>query len=455
MTHMLRSLLLVALSVILVSPALRAFPLEAAGIDTARTSVWIHDLRLGADLVRANIDCPLVPASVTKAVTSASLLSIADENERFATPVVALGEISAGGVLDGDIVVRASGDPTIESAFLEGTRGFADSIASAALRAGIREVRGSVVIDESGFQDATTPPGWMDEDLLWPYGARLHGANYSDNRFQLRWPSRATVPEVPGLKFSAVQGRGRRAKVTRKDGSETFTVSGNTRRAFSDSYAMPRPSKAMHAAVTKALADAGITVKGGKTGKLEAEHPLYVHLSPPFGEILRSLMVRSDNLMAEGMLRALVPGGTRAEALAEQRKIWASEVLSPHGVSLVDGSGLSRSDRLTARFLGGVLRSMAASDASEVYAGLFPRAGIDGTLRNFLVETPLEGRVAMKTGSMRGVQSYAGYLLDDEGRPTHMMVFIANDFRCARAGLKNAIQDLLLKIFSVSLQNEN
>jgi len=454
MTNMLRSLLL-TLSLILLPQLLRAFPLDVVGIDTTRTAVWIHDLRLGADLVRANIDCSLVPASVTKAVTSASLLSIADESERFATPVVALGEISADGVLDGNIVVKASGDPTIESSFLEGTRGFADSIAAAALRLGIREVKGTVVIDESAFPDATTPPGWMDEDLLWPYGTRLHGANYADNKFLLRWPSKVTVPEVPGLKFSTVYGRGRRAKVSRKDGSETFTVSGNTRRAFSDSYAMPRPAKAMRAAVAKALSDAGIEVKGGNTGKLDAEHPLYVHLSPPFGEILRSLMVRSDNLMAEGMLRALVPGGTRADALAEERKIWAGEVLSPHGVNLVDGSGLSRSDRLTARFLGGVLRSMASSDASEVYAGLFPRAGVDGTLRNFLVETPLEGRVAMKTGSMKGVQSYAGYLLDDEGRPTHMMVFIANDFRCGRAKLKNAIQDLLLKIFSVSLQNEN
>ncbi|MDE5749882.1 MAG: D-alanyl-D-alanine carboxypeptidase, partial [Duncaniella sp.] len=70
-------------------------------------------------------------------------------------------------------------------------------------------------------------------------------------------------------------------------------------------------------------------------------------------------------------------------------------------------------------------------------------------------ETPLEGRVAMKTGSMKGVQSYAGYLLDAEGRPTHILVFMANDFRCSRPGLKNAIQDLLLDIFCVSLQNEN
>ncbi len=58
----------------------------------------------------------------------------------------------------------------------------------------------------------------------------------------------------------------------------------------------------------------------------------------------------------------------------------------------------------------------------------------------------------MKTGSMKGVQSYSGYLLDDEGRPTHVIVFIANGFTCPRQTLKNAFQRLLLELFDVSLQ---
>ena len=128
--------------------------------------------------------------------------------------------------------------------------------------------------------------------------------------------------------------------------------------------------------------------------------------------------------------------------------------ISAHGVNIVDGSGLSRDNRLTARFLGEINRYMLADDFGTDYTALFPRAGYDGTLRNFLLDTPLEGRVAMKTGSMKGVQSYSGYLLDDEGRPTHLLVFIANGFRCSRAALKNSIQRLLLDTFCVSLQNE-
>ena len=434
--------------------AVMAFPLKVAGLDTIRTAVWIHDLRWGLDVVSANVDRSLVPASVMKSVTAASLLNLASSAERFATPVMAVGRITADSVLDGNIVVRVNGDPTIESQFFDSTRGFADSIAAGVCRLGNKRVKGSVIIDSSDFQDATTPPGWMSEDIPWPYGARLQGANFRDNRFRLRLPSKETVPYVPDLKFSFKPSKGRSAKVDRKDGSETFLVSGNTRRGVSDMFSMPYPWKVMRHEVTETLRDNGIEVSGQDMASKGDEHNVYTHLSPEFGEILRSLMFRSDNLMAEGMLRAIAPGGTRADAIAEEKAVWTMAGISAHGVNIVDGSGLSRDNRLTARFLGEINRYMLADDFGTDYTALFPRAGYDGTLRNFLLDTPLEGRVAMKTGSMKGVQSYSGYLLDDEGRPTHLLVFIANGFRCSRAALKNSIQRLLLDTFCVSLQNE-
>lgn len=138
--------------------AVMAFPLKVAGLDTIRTAVWIHDLRWGLDVVSANVDRSLVPASVMKSVTAASLLNLASSAERFATPVMAVGRITADSVLDGNIVVRVNGDPTIESQFFDSTRGFADSIAAGVCRLGIKRVKGSVIIDSSDFQDATTPP---------------------------------------------------------------------------------------------------------------------------------------------------------------------------------------------------------------------------------------------------------------------------------------------------------
>ena len=165
------------------------------------------------------------------------------------------------------------------------------------------------------------------------------------------------------------------------------------------------------------------------------------------------MMHRSDNLMAEGMLRAIAPGGTRKDAIDEEMAVWTMAGIGAHGVKIVDGSGLSRDNRLTARFLGQIYQYMLGEDFGNEYVSLFPLAGRHGTMRNFLIDTPLEGRVAMKTGSMKGVQSYSGYLLDEEGRPTHLLVFMANGFRCSRQALKNDIQRLLLELFDVSLQD--
>jgi len=437
---------------LLASARLMAFPLTVAGIDTTRTAVWIYDLRWDYDVVNANIDRSLTPASVMKTVTCASLLNLADSNERFATRVTARGAISDS-ILQGDLVVHTVGDPTIESQYFPQAQGFADSIASQLRRMGITRITGDVVIDESLFADATTPPGWMAEDIPWYYGARLQGANFRDNKFRLTLPSRKTVPEVPDLKFQFARTKRRGVKVDRKDGSETMIVSGNTRRGFTETFSMPYPRKAMRAEIIRVLAERGVTVGQGSPLKSTVETDIYTHLSPRFGEIMESLMHRSDNLMAEGMLRAIVPGGTRAQAIAEEQAVWAMHGISAHGVNIVDGSGLSRDNRLTARFLGDINRRMLGDEFGDEFLSLFPLAGMHGTMRNFLVDTPLEGRVAMKTGSMKGVQSYSGYLLDGEGRPTHLLVFIANGFKCSRQALKNDIQRLLLELFDVSLQD--
>ena len=429
------------------------FPLKVSGVDTTQTAILIRDLRFGVDLVSENIDRSLIPASIMKGVTTASMLNLADASERFATPIVARGRIK-GNTLEGDLAIEVCGDPTIESRFFAQTSGFADSIVAALKRCGIDTIAGALIVDGSNFVDATTPPGWQAEDIPWPYGARLQGANFRDNRFTLEVPSKRTTPYIPDLKVDIKRNKSRKVKIDRRDGSETVTVSGRLRRAVSESLAMPYPAKPMEYEVEQAIRDAGIVIKGGDVPESYVQTTIYTHLSPTFGEIMKSLMHRSDNLMAEGMLRAIAPGGTRAEAINEEKQIWAMAGLSEHGVRIVDGSGLSRSNRLTARFLADINRYMLGIEFGNDYTSLFPRAGRDGTLRYFLRDTALEGKVALKTGSMKGVQSYCGYMFDDEGRPSHIIVFIANDFKCSRAALKNGFQRLLLELFDVSLQSE-
>lgn len=72
----------------------------------------------------------------------------------------------------------------------------------------------------------------------------------------------------------------------------------------------------------------------------------------------------------------------------------------------------------------------------------------EGTLKKFLAETPLDSYVAMKTGSMRGIQCYAGYKLDDDYMPTHVIVIIMNDIEKSRDKAKREAEKMLLSIFN-------
>ena len=424
-----------------------AFPLKVKGIDTTRTAVMVFDLTFGRPVVQANITTPLIPASIMKAVTSASVLNLSDSDERFATPVVAEGKIE-GNVLRGNIVIKVSGDPTIESEHFPEACHFADSIAAGLSAAGITRVEGRVIVDESGFLHTGTPAGWMKEDLTWPYGTDLHGANFRDNKFILRLPSRTTEPHVPDLDIRHINPSARARSVKRHDGSSTITFSGRIPpKGWSDRLSTPDPSKVMRHEVTETLRKAGIEVKGENISPASGFTLIYTHFSPTFDSILRSLMHRSDKMMAEGMLRAIRPGASRADAIDEELMIWKDKGISTTGLSIEDGSGLSRNDRLTAQFMTDVLRSMLGPEYGTDYTSLFPVAGRDGTMRRTFLDTPLEGSVALKTGSMKGVRSFAGYRFDESGSPTHVIVVIANGLRCSPSELKKGLESLLMEIF--------
>lgn len=159
-------------------------------------------------------------------------------------------------------------------------------------------------------------------------------------------------------------------------------------------------------------------------------------------------MYRSDNLMAEGMLRATAPGRSRSEALSNELKFWEERGIDVTGISLEDGSGLSRNNRMTPYFLAEILDWMRLNkNSNNQYINIFPVAGRSGTMRNFLKGTKLEGKFVAKTGSMRNVQCYAGFKLDDNGQPTHLVVVMLNNFS-DRARLKKALEQLLLEKLS-------
>ena len=382
-----------------------AAPLEGAvseflktnGIPENSVAVKIIDLADGSTLVSHNETAPLIPASIMKSVTTAALLEKTGPDWRYHTRIYVDGPNDLG-YLRGNVIIEGACDPSLHSDKEPYSTDIIQEICDALSSQLITRIEGSIIIDQSNFEGASHPDSWAKEDLKKYYGTGSHAFNFSDN------------------------ARG--------------------------DFSVTNPSATFLSQLNSALITKGIEVEDNAipTGR---RMQIYDHISAPIDEIMRSCMMRSDNMFAESMLRTygkLEGGcGSTQEAALQETQLWQSKNLPLDGVNIVDGSGLSRSNRVTADFMSALLQNMSQN---PFYASFFPLAGQEGTLKSFLSETPLDSYIAMKTGSMRGIQCYAGYKLDDDYMPTHVIVIIMNDITKSRDRAKKAAENLLLDIFA-------
>lgn len=420
------------------------------GEEATMIGMYIQDLGSGEVLYDYNSEIAMTPASVMKAVTTATALSLLSEDFRFSTSVILRGTSASGKNWHGDLVIVSSGDPTVESEHFKDYLGFCDSICASLTRMGLKEIEGAIVVEQT-LKDAGPIAQWEIEDVAWPYGAGLYGMNYRDNTCWVYPLTGETKPLVPGLRVTLRDGSDG-TDLIRGVGSDDLTVytrnGNNKNRKWSIATTVPDPAEVLTAQLTTALKRSGITVGSRALTKCgDPTHEVYTHRSPVLSDILQSLMFRSDNLFAEGVLRAIASGDTRDRAIKREKELWRNRGVDSRYSLIFDGSGLTRGNRLQPRFIADVLQWMAESPKSQTYVSFFPKAGLDGTMRTFLAKSPLKGKIALKTGSMNAVQCYAGYKLDDNDMPTHVIVIMVNGFFCKRGELKKSIEDLLTEIF--------
>jgi D-alanyl-D-alanine carboxypeptidase/D-alanyl-D-alanine-endopeptidase (penicillin-binding protein 4) len=360
----------VALAVVLLAPS----PSAAAGQTTlarklshalavphvprARTSALALDLQSGKLLYARNLRLPLIPASNEKlAVTYASLLALGP-SFRFSTDVLGEGELD-GTLWRGDIVLKGYGDPTLSTLDLL-------SLASQLRSQGIRRVTGQVIGDESFFDAKRMAPGWK------PY-------------FFLN--------ESPALSALTVD-RGRYK-----------------------GHATSKPALAAALSFRAALLRAGISVAGrALNGTADsAAVPLATIESVPLAVVLRFMDHESDNFTAEMLLKQLGAGvglqGTTPAGAQAVLQLLQEQQIPLTGVRIVDGSGLSRLDRLTTETVVAMLRSSwLDEDLRELLIAALPVAGRSGTLDSRMRGTVAAGRVRAKTGTLNDASALSGYV---------------------------------------------
>ena len=447
-----RKIFITLLLVSLLCPLLSyGAPLGIPGEKATTIGLFVKDLKSGKVIEERNSELSMTPASVMKSITTATALSLLGGNWEYSTPV-SLSGYRAPGIKDlwkGNIIIDSSCDPTLDSDNFKEYKGFCDSISSKLKAMGIKKVEGRIIVNQS-LKDSGPVWNWEIEDVAWAYGAALYGFNFQDNIFKVYPATGKSVPYVPGLQVRTISNPSGNDMV-RGINSNILTVYGKNpgNKDWSMYTTMPNPADVFVNKLTGVLKQNGITVTGHSSASSKDNvKVIYTHISPKAKEIMRSLMVRSDNMFAEGMLRKLDLGGSREDAIKKLKEYWKKEGVNSDYTAIYDGSGLTRGNRLQPVFIAGVLEKMLQRPDGKLYVSFFPKAGKEGTMRNFLANSRLTGKIAMKTGSVGGVQTYAGYKLDDDGNPTHIIVIMVNGFFCPRADVKKASEKFLATIFA-------
>lgn len=369
--------------------------LASKSLDREQTAIYIWDIEGEMPIVDYRSQFPVTPASVMKCVSTAELASVMPATSKITTNVYTEGKIEKN-ILYGNIVVIGSGDPSLGDGHHKDQQNFPVAIAEALKKKGITEVTGQIVIDDTLFEGPATHPTWSTSDIDASYGTGCHAFNYEGNA--------------------------------------------------SGKKAIKNPSAIFIRQLKEVMHKEGISLSEEtiNTGKRQL---LLSYTSPTLSNLMRSCMFRSDNLYAETFLRLFgIQNGTDG-SVASSSKVamqhWDALNYPIDDIEIADGSGLSRSNRLTAEFLGLVL--LGRHNDPE-YVSYFPLVGEEGTVRNFMKDTRLQGYMALKTGSMSGIQSYAGYVLDEDFAPTYVVVVMTNGLK-NRDVYRSALSNFFLSLF--------
>lgn len=429
-----------------------AMTLASPLLRRGQVGVKIVSLDTGQTVYERNAENYFMPASNMKSYTVAAALDRLGPDFRFVTSVYAGSRPDADGAVNGDLIIYGRGDPSISTAFADGDHYRAlDALAEKIAAAGVRDVKGSLIGDETYFNTGPLPYGWEWDDLQWYYGAEISPLTINDNAVDLKvLPTSVGVPlnvqvlpnnrlfKIVNRSQTSPRGTKRELRVTKLLGQNVLEISGTMPvddSGFSGSITVSRPAELFVELLRERLRLKGVTVRGparamnlDDRGGRKLEVADYVELarleSPPLSLIAAKTMKPSQNLYTELILRALgeqAGGDGDSGRTSEQKGIAVvQELLRKAGVpadSVVqyDGSGLSRHNLITPNSSAMLYRYMDSARHADIWRGVLTIGGVDGTLGRRFKGTSAENNVRGKTGTLDQVSALTGYVTSKAG----------------------------------------
>ncbi|MEV6612225.1 D-alanyl-D-alanine carboxypeptidase/D-alanyl-D-alanine-endopeptidase [Kutzneria sp. NPDC051319] len=394
-------------------------------------------------------DSLLAPASNEKLVTSAAALDLLGADYSFDTYVRRNGTVS-GGTLTGDLYLKGFGDPSTTLADYQ-------AMANQVKQAGITNVTGHLVADDTYFDGTRLGPGWNWDDEPYFYSAQISALTVSPDGNATSGSVNVTVaPGAQGqpaivtmtppntymtVNNTATTGAGGGLSVNRVHGTNTITVSGVIAAgaaAVVNQMSVDNPTAFAASVFRKALNDAGVSVTGTTTFQTMPTGLATVasHTSATVGQLMSPLLKQSNNMLAETLVKAagverLGSGSFGAGVNALTTKLGALGI-DPNKYNQFDGSGLSRLDIVSPAEIAQLLINARSRPWFQTWYDALPVAGnsnpaVGGTLAGRMGGTPAANNVHAKTGSMTGVSALSGYVTAADGEKL-VFSLVSNNF---------------------------
>ncbi len=397
--------------------------------------VCIVDAKTGENWFAHDDDAPLKPASVQKLLTTSAALLRLGPDFSYETRIY---------FVNGEVWVVGAGDPALgDERLARQAKQPPDAVLgqwteAVKLAAGGQRIS-KIVLDDSIFDDAFRHPTWPSDQYMAWYQAPVGGLNYNDNCLDSRAllsEGKVRIAPRPALPESFISNTMRAGEkhqpIVRRDAdSDIFEFKGTLKRGGElEPIAVNRPTVFFGYVLRQAFESAGlgsdipVVRRVIPAAALNAARPAVVHKTP-----LRDVVWRantfSQNMFAECLLKSLEaygPDGRRsgkpgsfAGGCGLVRETLKKAGVDLAGAQLVDGSGLSHENRVSARQIAALLVAMGKQSVGGIFRESLADAGEDGTMKNRFKDPVFDGRLVAKTGTLQNVHCLAGYYARKDG----------------------------------------
>ena len=436
-------------------------------------SFAVVDLSNGELVSSVNKDLSIPTASTAKLFSTATALELLGPNYTPKTRIYYDGIIDSTGTLKGNIWIKGGGDPTLGSKYFTNSEtryNFLKTWADEIKKLGVSRIEGAIIADASQFGYNGAPDGWNWSDLGNYYGAGPSGLTVFDNLIEMHFSTSSqvgkpttlssTFPEVPGMVFhnyilsssksgdnsyiyGAPYSLDRFGTGTLPVNQSNFVVKGS----------LPDPEYQIAFELHTILLQQSISINElpKAVRQLEIEpistdkmKLIYENNGTPLIEIITETNMHSINLFAEHMLTLIGLEksnlGSTENGISVMETFWKTKI-NTDGLHINDGSGLSRTNAISAQHYISLLEYMSKSKYAVEYKKSLPIAGVSGTLKSVCKGQSAQNRMYAKSGTMSRIKSYAGYI-DGKSGKKYAFAIITNNYECSATAIRQKMESV-------------